>query len=306
MSATRHHPVLDQVSRLVLAALFLAAGALHLAAPGGFVRIMPPAIPWPREVVLFTGACEIAGAAGLLLPRTRRLAGILLAAYCVCVFPANLYHAFGRVHAPPLPDSWWYHGPRLAFQPVLVWWSLLAGGVVRWPPMPVTIEAADLPAGALLGRYAGQGGYADCLVVRVPGHVTQAAFVEAFYTTALFKLERLVLAVLLARPSSDAQARRLAAGQAERFAAWTVEARTADQILLCDFLGASRSWLMSAPAAAAGDASATTLRFGTALVPRRGAPGLGLGFRALVPFHRVYAPALLRAAVRRLAAARTT
>ena len=99
------------------------------------------------------------------------------------------------------------------------------------------ITAAALPPGALLGRYANGDGYADCLTASVAGHVTQAAYVEAFYTTALFKLERFALAVLLARPSTDAQARRLARGEIARFAAWTVEARETDEILLCDFLG---------------------------------------------------------------------
>ena len=37
------------------------------------------------------------------------------------------------MRAPPLPDSWWYHAPRLALQPVLVWWALFAGGVADWP-----------------------------------------------------------------------------------------------------------------------------------------------------------------------------
>lgn len=162
---------------------------------------------------------------------------------------------------------------------------------------PVRVAEAALPPGVLLGRYGG-GGYADCFVATVPGHVTQAAYVEAFYTTALFKLERLVLAALLARPSTDLGARRLAIGETAKFAAWTVEAREVDQILLCDFLGSSRSWLMSVADAAS--PGTTTLYFGTALVPRKDATGLGAGFRALVPFHRLYAPALLRAAVRRL------
>jgi hypothetical protein len=161
------------------------------------------------------------------------------------------------------------------------------------------VEAVALPPGALLSRYEADGGYADCLVATIPGRVTQAAYVEAFYTTALFKLERLALAALLARPSTDLEARRLATGEAARFAAWTVEAREADQLLLCDFLGSSRSWLMSV-ADTAGAARATTLYFGTALVPRRGGSGLGVGFRAMVPFHRLYARALLRSAVRRL------
>jgi uncharacterized membrane protein len=121
------------VLRLLLAAIYVGAAALHLGAPDGFLVIMPPGIPFPRDVVLFTGACEMAGAAGLMIPRTRRLAGIMLAIYAVCVWPANIYQAFWHIHAPPLPDSWWYNGPRIAFQPVLVWWALFAGGVVDWP-----------------------------------------------------------------------------------------------------------------------------------------------------------------------------
>ncbi|MBI5942080.1 MAG: hypothetical protein HY859_16815 [Caulobacterales bacterium] len=162
--------------------------------------------------------------------------------------------------------------------------------------MPVV--EAPLPPGALLRRYEGAGGYADCVVATVPGRVTQAAFIEAFYTTPLFKLERLVLAVLLGRPSTDAEARALAAGETERFAAWTVEAREADQILMCDFQGATRSWLMSATDPAS--PTTTTLCFGTAVVPRGRGGGLSAGFRAMLPFHRLYARALLRAAVRRL------
>ncbi len=165
--------------------------------------------------------------------------------------------------------------------------------------MTVRVVEADPPAGALLHRYGGGGGYTDCFALTIHGHVTQAAFVEAFYTTPLFKLERLVLAVLLSRPSTDLEARRLAVGESDRFAAWTVEAREADQILLCDFMGATRSWLMSVVDTAA-PSPTTRLFFGSAVVPRKGAAGLGVGFRAMVPFHRLYARALLKAAVRRL------
>ncbi len=163
---------------------------------------------------------------------------------------------------------------------------------------PVRVVEAALPVGALLARYAGGRGYTDCFLALVPGRVTQAAFVEAFYTTPLFKLERLVLALLVSRPSTDLEARRLAAGGTDRFAAWTVEAREADQILLCDFMGSTRSWLMSAS-----DGDRTTLYFGSAIVPRRGVSRPGPGFRVLTPFHRLYARALLRAAVWRLRAA---
>jgi uncharacterized membrane protein len=121
------------ILRLAMTAIYLAAGGLHLLAADSFVAIVPPAIPSPRTVVLLTGACEVAGGLGLLIPGTRRLAGLMLAIYAICVWPANIYQAFWHVRLAPLPDSWWYHGPRIAFQPVLVWWALFAGGIVNWP-----------------------------------------------------------------------------------------------------------------------------------------------------------------------------
>lgn len=119
--------------RIVLSAIYLAAAALHLAAGSQMLAIMPPAIPFPGAVVALTGLCEIAGASGLLWKPTRWWAGVMLALYAVCVWPANIYQALWQVHVPPLPDSWWYHGPRIAFQPVLIWAALFAGRVIAWP-----------------------------------------------------------------------------------------------------------------------------------------------------------------------------
>lgn len=119
--------------RLVLSLFYFVAGILHLAAPQGFVAITPAFVPWPEAVILFTGLCEIAGALGLLTAKFRRAAAIGLAAYAVCVFPANINHAVNAIAAGGIPTSWWYHAPRLALQPLLVWWPLFAGGVIGWP-----------------------------------------------------------------------------------------------------------------------------------------------------------------------------
>ncbi len=125
-SATRR-----RVARLACAATYVPFGLLHVLAPDRFLPIMPPRIPYPRQVVVATGLAEILGGVGLLIPTTRKAAAIGLALYAVGVYPANLYHAFARRKVPPLPDSWWYHGPRLALQPVFVWWALYAGDLRR-------------------------------------------------------------------------------------------------------------------------------------------------------------------------------
>jgi uncharacterized membrane protein len=120
-------------TRLAIAAIYAPFGVLHIMSSQAFLKIMPPLIPFPREVVILTGLCEIFGAAGLLLPRTRRLAGIMLALYALCVWPANIYHALSGVSVPPLPSTWWYHGPRLLLQPVFIWAPLWAADVIDWP-----------------------------------------------------------------------------------------------------------------------------------------------------------------------------
>src|SRR5262245_10557041 len=147
----------------------------------------------------------------------------------------------------------------------------------------MTVRTCALPERALLRRYLERGAYTDCYFADVAGGVQQAAYVEAFYTTAVFKLERLLLSWFLAIHSTDAQAREMALGRAGSFSAWNVEAREADQMLLSDFRGRTRSWLMSAPAP---DGRSTRLFFGSAVVPlvdkRAGQRRMGALFRVLL------------------------
>lgn len=118
---------------LMMSAFYLGAGVLHLTSPQGFIKIVPSFVPWPAAIVWLTGLAEIAGALGLLVPQLRPAAGIGLALYAFCVFPANINHAYNVVDVGGLPNSWWYHGPRFALQPVLIWWALYCSRVVNWP-----------------------------------------------------------------------------------------------------------------------------------------------------------------------------
>ena len=121
------------ILRISLAIFYFGAGILHLWSPGGFIAITPSSIPFPAEVVAFTGIAEIAGALGLMLPRFRYAAGVGLALYALCVWPANFNHAFNDIALGGRNLSWWYHGPRLVFQPVFIWLALWVGNVTDWP-----------------------------------------------------------------------------------------------------------------------------------------------------------------------------
>lgn len=124
------------IARVVLALLYAAAGILHLLAPEPFVGIVPPWVPAPALVVALTGLAEIAGAAGLLQPwwpGLRKAAAWGLAAYALCVWPANVQHMLIDLPRPGHGLGLGYHIPRLAFQPVLIWWPLWAARVIDWP-----------------------------------------------------------------------------------------------------------------------------------------------------------------------------
>ena len=163
-------------------------------------------------------------------------------------------------------------------------------------------SACDLPPGALLRRYQDSGAYADCYTVEVPRRVSHAEYVEAFYTTFVFKTERVLLSWLVSKPSTDTQAARLARGEVDSFAAWTVEARAAEQLLMADYVGRTKSWLMIAPS---GDA-ATRLYFGSAVVPvhdESGQPRMGRSYSALLGFHKLYSRVLLQASAAKITTA---
>lgn len=66
-----NHPRARRLMRGAMAALYGVAGIVHLAAPDVFLPVMPVWVPAPREVIIFTGLCELAGAFGLLTRRLR-------------------------------------------------------------------------------------------------------------------------------------------------------------------------------------------------------------------------------------------
>ncbi|MGH2942227.1 MAG: DoxX family protein [Solirubrobacteraceae bacterium] len=112
------------MSRRLLAVFFMTAGALHFLRPEMYEEIMPGYLPAHRELVFASGAAELAGAVGVVFPRTRRIAGIWLAATLVLIFPANLHMALHPDHYPSIaPALLW---ARLPLQPLLIWWALRA------------------------------------------------------------------------------------------------------------------------------------------------------------------------------------
>lgn len=122
--------------RGLLAMLYLVAALAHLRAPAPFIAITPAWVPRPDWVVFLTGWAELLGAVALVQPWSaplRRAGAWGLAAYALCVWPANFHHMALDLARPDHGLGLAYHWPRLAFQPVLIWAALWAGGVTNWP-----------------------------------------------------------------------------------------------------------------------------------------------------------------------------
>lgn len=111
-------------SQRLLSVAFIAAGTLHFLRPEYYEQIMPGYLPAHRELVLISGAAEIAGGVGVAFSRTRRAAGIWLIALLVLVFPANLNMALDPERFRSIaPILLW---ARLPLQGLLIWWAYRA------------------------------------------------------------------------------------------------------------------------------------------------------------------------------------
>jgi uncharacterized membrane protein len=112
-------------SRLLLASFFIGAGVNHFLAPRAYMRIVPPRLQNDAaRVVAISGVAEIAGGAGVLLPATRRLAGLWLIGLLAAVFPANLYMARTPERFRRIPR--WALYARLPLQPLMMRWAWTA------------------------------------------------------------------------------------------------------------------------------------------------------------------------------------
>lgn len=105
----------------VLALLMVAAGVNHFLKPRMYMRIMPPSLPWHRELVLLSGVAEVLLGVFLLGPATTRLAAWGLVALFVAVFPANLHMARHPERFRKVPPALLW--ARLPLQVVLIAWA---------------------------------------------------------------------------------------------------------------------------------------------------------------------------------------
>jgi uncharacterized membrane protein len=118
----QREPAAGGRSRRLLAAAFIGAGVNHFVMPRPYEQIVPPSMRGDaRRLVVASGVAEIAGGVGVLLPWTRRLAGVGLIALLAAVFPANVHMAREPERFKRIP-RWALYG-RLPLQPLMMLWA---------------------------------------------------------------------------------------------------------------------------------------------------------------------------------------
>lgn len=109
-------------SQRLLAGIFIGAGVNHFLIPRTYEHIIPPSMRGQAgRLVQISGVAEVAGGVGVLLPQTRRAAGLGLIALLAAVFPANLYMAREPESFRRIPR--WALWARLPLQPLMMWWA---------------------------------------------------------------------------------------------------------------------------------------------------------------------------------------
>lgn len=113
---------LRDISRILLAVFFIAAGVNHFISPGLYLPMMPDYLPWHLGLIYASGLAEIAGGIGICVPQWRRASGWGLIALLIAIFPANLHMALNDIplngkHLPP-----WALWSRLPVQLLMIAW----------------------------------------------------------------------------------------------------------------------------------------------------------------------------------------
>ena len=124
--------IVRAIMRWVISAFYVAAGVAHLAIPEQLTKITPSWVPYAPQVIFLTGVFEFVVSIALVTRPFRHWAGIAMAVYAVCVWPANFKHAIDGVDLPYISDGYLSQPPfdaTAAYRVV----GLYCSEVVDWP-----------------------------------------------------------------------------------------------------------------------------------------------------------------------------
>jgi uncharacterized membrane protein len=122
---TKNEKILKKIALYGTGLFFIIAGSRHFLVPEFYMLMMPNYLPVPLTLIYISGAFEILGGIGLMVPKTRAFSAWGLMALLLAVLPANVYMWTHRI---PLPDTYtpsWLLMLRIPLQFLLIAWVYL-------------------------------------------------------------------------------------------------------------------------------------------------------------------------------------
>ncbi len=118
---------LSFIGRVSMAVMLVVTGISHFTNTQQMIDIMPDFIPAKREMIYFTGVCELLAVVGLLWDKTARVASILLIVFFVLVLPANIAGSLKSVQFGGMEYGAVYLLFRIPLQIFFIWWVYYFG-----------------------------------------------------------------------------------------------------------------------------------------------------------------------------------
>jgi len=118
---------LSFIGRAALAVMLIVTGTAHFTSPDIMVETMPDIMPLKKEIVYFTGVCELLAVAGLIWDKTSRLTSVVLIVYFLAVLPANIIGSIKQVNLGGMEYGTVYLLFRVPLQIFFIWWTYYFG-----------------------------------------------------------------------------------------------------------------------------------------------------------------------------------
>ncbi len=113
---------LSFIGRVSMAVMLVVTGVAHFTNTQQMIDIMPDFIPAKREMIYFTGVCELLAVVGLIWNKTARLASIMLIIFFVLILPANIAGSLKEVQFAGMEYGAMYLLFRIPLQVFFIWW----------------------------------------------------------------------------------------------------------------------------------------------------------------------------------------
>ena len=106
----------------LMAFMYVIAGVFHFIKPKAYLRIMPPYIPFPKAMVLWSGVAEIGLGIGLLFNSTKNTSIFGIVAMLVVFFTVHIHMLQSEKASKGVPK--WFLWLRIPLQFILIWWAI--------------------------------------------------------------------------------------------------------------------------------------------------------------------------------------